>query len=114
MSRNRVVLGFDTKDCWLVVAWRLIPSMLGLGNGRIGACGAPSAGETLATELPKPRAKKRRGRPFGRPLSFADGAVEVPLVDSVELVCRGEVHRLYDVGDGNVVLLCLATTMTFF
>ena len=32
-SRNRVVLVFDPKDGWLVVAWRLIPSISGLGNG---------------------------------------------------------------------------------
>jgi len=33
LSRNRVVLVFDPKDGWLVVAWRLIPSISGLGNG---------------------------------------------------------------------------------
>ena len=32
-SRNRVVLVFDPKDGWLVVEWRLIPSISGLGNG---------------------------------------------------------------------------------
>ena len=32
-SRNRVVLVFDPKDGWFVVAWRLIPSISGLGNG---------------------------------------------------------------------------------
>ena len=32
-SRNRVVLVFDPKYGWLVVAWRLIPSISGLGNG---------------------------------------------------------------------------------
>ena len=31
-SRNRVVLVFDPKDGWLVVAWRLIPSISGLGK----------------------------------------------------------------------------------
>ena len=33
LSRNRVVLVFDPKDGWFVVAWRLIPSISGLGNG---------------------------------------------------------------------------------
>ena len=28
-----IVLGFDTKDGWLVVEWRLIPSISGLENG---------------------------------------------------------------------------------
>ena len=28
-----IVLVFDPKDGWLVVAWRLIPSISGLGNG---------------------------------------------------------------------------------
>jgi len=28
-----IVLGFDTKDGWFVVEWRLIPSISGLGNG---------------------------------------------------------------------------------
>ena len=33
LSRDRVVLVFDPKDGWLVVGWRLIPSISGLGNG---------------------------------------------------------------------------------
>ena len=32
-SSVEIVLGFDTKDGWIVVEWRLIPSISGLGNG---------------------------------------------------------------------------------
>ena len=36
-------------------------------------------------------------------VGLADGVAEVPLVDAVELVCGGEMHCLYDVGDGSPI-----------
>ena len=49
-SRNRVVLVFDPKYSWLVVEWRLIPSISGLGNGLVIGCERGKAEGALATK----------------------------------------------------------------
>ena len=54
-SRNRVVLVFDPKYGWLVVAWRLIPSISGLRNGLVIGCERGKAEGALATKKAVPR-----------------------------------------------------------
>ncbi|MBQ2624957.1 MAG: hypothetical protein IJG18_07670, partial [Kiritimatiellae bacterium] len=48
-------LGFDTRDGWIVVGWRLIPSISGLGNGLVIGCERGKAEVALATKKAVPR-----------------------------------------------------------